>query len=51
MYDVELETREAASIERLLMDIKVWGRMSWVFMQHHIKAVINPDAFNTKTQG
>jgi hypothetical protein len=28
----------------------VWERVSWVLMQHHIKAVINLDAFNTKTQ-
>jgi hypothetical protein len=32
------------------MDVKLWGRMSWVLMQHHIKLVISPDDFNTKIQ-
>ena len=30
------------------MDVKLWGRMSWVLMLHHIKLVINPDDFRTK---
>ena len=36
LYEMELTIWEDNNFYRLLMDIKLWGTLSWVLMQHHI---------------
>jgi hypothetical protein len=36
-----------SQFEGLLIDVVQWGRMSWVWAQHHIKMVIVTDVLHS----